>query len=408
MKVLWVCTSPVGPMAKALDRSYQGSSGGWITAEYERIKNSGFKIAFLTVNGSVKRGEILRKEYEGSYMFYIGSPKPGFGIKPPEWMRRNIKTVYDEFCPDLIQIWGTESVLSCAAATCSTEKKKLIFLQGIIGIYVRYKKVCLYDEKQISFKYKLTEKLKNSLYQKQADFERKALEHADGVILDNDFSEAYCTSANPELKIIRYPLLPQKPYYRNHWDHSECEPHSVFTVAGSSPMKGLHQLLRIVSRLKDRFKDVKLYVPGSFSNALREMKGGASDYEKLLYKIIQENQLENRVVFTGKLTPEEMADYMRRCALFVNPSFSEVHALSLREAMTIGMPCISTVCGSVSEFIRHGENGLLYRFAEPEVCESYIARLLGDQDACRRLSEGARSTWESSDTGSLAEIYRSL
>lgn len=407
MKVLWVCTSPIGPMAKALDETYQGSSGGWISAEYEKLKeDDAINVAFLTMKRSVHRGSILKKEYNDSSMYYIGEPNPTFGIEPPEWMTKNIGVVIDEFCPDLIQIWGTESVLSHAAAIYMTPIKKLIFLQGIIGIYVRYKQMWLQEEQRISVKHRLTDRLKNKLYRKQAVLEKRSLGQVQGVILDNDFSEGYCTSINSSLEIIRYPLLPQQEYYQHKWEDSACEAHSLFTVAGSSPMKGLHQLLQVVAHLKEQYHDIRLYVPGIFSISLRAMSGRISnEYEKMLYRIIKENHLEKNVVFTGKLSPKQMSEYMCRCSVFVNPSCMEVHALSLREAMTVGMPCVSTVCGSVAEFVRHGENGLLYRFAEPEVCESYLCRLFENRKERQRLSEHARNTWMKVDNGGLSTIY---
>ncbi len=409
MKVLWVCTSPVGPMARALGIDYQGSSGGWIGAEYDKLTHSTHELVFLTMIGSVDHGTVLRKEYENASMYYIGRPKVTFGIEPPEWMHRSVRQVIGEVCPDIIQIWGTESVLSVAAAACDTGAQKLLFLQGIIGLYVRYKRFALSGEEKLSLRYKLADTVKSRMYHKQASLEEQILKQVSGVILDNDFSEGYCTRVNPTLHTIRYPLLPQQVYFRNRWADDMCEPHSIFTIAGSSPMKGLHLLLSIVSRLTERYPDIRLYVPGTFSRSLREKSGNPSnEYEKLLYRIISEKHLEDTVVFTGKLDAQQMAAYMCRCALFVNPSCTEVHALSLREAMAVGMPCISSVCGSVSEFVFHADNGLLYRYTEPEICESYIIRLFENREERCRLSERAHNTWAAVEGHDLSAVYDAI
>ena len=409
MKILWVCSSPIGPMAKALDYTYQGSSGGWIVSEFDKLKNTDFEIVFLTLHGSVAKGKVLRKEYDGTQMYYIAPSRPAFGVEAPAWMTDSIARVIDETCPDIIQIWGTESVLSCAAASFPTDIPKLIFLQGIIGIYVRYKRICVYDKRSFSLKRRLRDRLKTHLYQKQAEEEKKALLNVRGVILDNDCSKGYCTSINPKLLTIYYPFLPREEYFWARWADTECEPHSLFTIAASNPMKGLYQLLEIVGRLSKRYPDIKLYVPGVFGTALTTGSGRITDpYEKYLARIIREYRIEKNVIFTGRLDADGMIGYMKKSAVFVNPSLTEVHALSLREAMAVGMPCISTVCGSVPEFVSHAENGLLFRFNEPEVCESYIVRLFENRDERLYLSQNAKQSFSPDDSCSLSAVYRAV
>ena len=53
--------------------------------------------------------------------------------------------------------------------------------------------------------------------------------------------------------------------------------------------------------------------------------------------------------------------------VFVLSSSIENHASSLKEAMMVGTPSIATFVGGVPEYVRHGENGFLYRFEEYEI-----------------------------------------
>ena len=401
MTILWVCSSPIGPAAELLNIGYGGTSGGWIGAEFEKIKNDGDEFAFLTMRRSVKRGGILKKSGSKGNVYCIHSPVQTYGIDAPGWMKENIHEVYRMFSPDIIQIWGTESVLSVTACAVASEAKKIIFLQGIIGYYVRYKKRCVDDNAIRSLKYRAAESLKTRLYTKQAEMEKQALHMVNAVILDNDFSQAYCRSINSDLQMIRYPLLPKPCFFSGGRTKEKTEPFSIFTVAGATPMKGLHMLLRAVFLIKNRFPGVRVYIPGSFNQ-------NAGGYERFLYRLISKYSLEKQVVFCGVLTAEEMADYMRRCEIFVNPSCMEVHALTLREAMAMGMPCVSTECGSVAEFIRHGENGLLYRYEEPKVCAYYIAEIFENRSLRENLSRKAALVWTQQHNHTLTGIYRAL
>ena len=58
------------------------------------------------------------------------------------------------------------------------------------------------------------------------------------------------------------------------------------------------------------------------------------------------------------------------------------------------MPCISSYVGGVPEYVKHGENGLLYRFEEYEVLAGWIERLFEDSNLAESLSYNARRSME--------------
>ena len=65
-------------------------------------------------------------------------PEMSFGIKPSPKMLHQISDTIQEIKPDIIQIWGTETVAQNAVASCATNIKKVVFIQGLIGIHARY------------------------------------------------------------------------------------------------------------------------------------------------------------------------------------------------------------------------------------------------------------------------------
>ena len=166
--------------------------------------------------------------------------------------------------------------------------------------------------------------------------------------------------------------------------------------------------------VKREIPDVKLRVPGSF--ALDEngkvARKKASSYEKWISEFIYNNNLVGNVVFVWAKTQAEMAKEAKNAHIFVNPSCMEVHALSLREAMTVGAPCISSLCGSVSEYLHSGDNGILYRYEDYEVLAYNIVRLLKNDNLACRLGKNAKidmlEAYSNTKSIPLNEIYMEI
>ena len=144
--------------------------------------------------------------------------------------------------------------------------------------------------------------------------------------------------------------------------------------------------MRIIKR---QFPDVKLYIPGatrlwqklSFKERLR-----FSSYDRILRKQIEKYELQDNIVFMGKLSPEEMAKRLSISHVFVMPSMIENHSSSLIEAMMIGTPTVSSFVGGVNSYYNDGVNGFFYRAEEPEHLASIVNTLFRDEDLCRRIS----------------------
>ena len=158
----------------------------------------------------------------------------------------------------------------------------------------------------------------------------------------------------------------------------------------------MHQLLKALAIVKKAFPDIKVIVPGPFNatnGSLKEIKH-LQGFEVWLKSFIKEQNLENNISFIGTQTPKGMAQQIQKCNLYVNPSCMEVHALSLREAMMVGVPCISSLCGSVIEYVDHQKNGLIYRYEEYEVLAYYIEKILTDTEYANGLAQNAHKKME--------------
>lgn len=78
-----------------------------------------------------------------------------------------------------------------------------------------------------------------------------------------------------------------------------------------------------------------------------------SPYLAYLDKMIDQADLRDNIEFCGRLDQVQMARQMLDAKAFVMSSCIENHSSTLREAMYLGMPCISALAGSVYELVVH-------------------------------------------------------
>lgn len=71
------------------------------------------------------------------------------------------------------------------------------------------------------------------------------------------------------------------------------------------------------------------------------------------------NQFNLKVNFTGKLSKEEWIDLAKNHDIFINTTHFDNTPVSVLEAMTLGLPVVSTNVGGLPFLISHQENGYL-------------------------------------------------
>lgn len=76
-----------------------------------------------------------------------------------------------------------------------------------------------------------------------------------------------------------------------------------------------------------------------------------------LHAKVHELSLESKVHFLG--FQSSPFDHLKGCNFYIQPSFTEGFSIALCEAMSSGIPVISTKTGAAPEIINHGVNGWL-------------------------------------------------
>jgi glycosyltransferase involved in cell wall biosynthesis len=88
-------------------------------------------------------------------------------------------------------------------------------------------------------------------------------------------------------------------------------------------------------------------------------------------------------------TQRELAAALADADLFLSSSESESFGLSMLEAMSSGVPCVSTQVGGVGEVF--GRTGRLVPLGDTEAMARAAVEVLGDADTHRAASEAARA-----------------
>jgi len=89
---------------------------------------------------------------------------------------------------------------------------------------------------------------------------------------------------------------------------------------------------------------------------------------------------------------EDVPDLLSAADIFVLASKYEGYPIAVMEALSMGLPVVSTDVGGVPDTLEEGVQGLLVPPGDPERLAAAIQRLIGDPALRTRMSEAARVT----------------
>ena len=167
----------------------------------------------------------------------------------------------------------------------------------------------------------------------------------------------------------------------------------VFLLVGNDwRKKGLFTLLDAVPLLADL--PVMLLVAGNDE---------AHSYQKQ----IQESHLEDRARFLPSRA--DVAFYYAAADAYVGPSIEDTFAQPPAEAMSCGLPVITTVTNGTAEIMTDGVDGILLRDpSDVRALASAMRSLCSDREFCRRLGENAARTAEQYTWDRNGEQFREI
>jgi len=163
-----------------------------------------------------------------------------------------------------------------------------------------------------------------------------------------------------------------------------------------APQKGLEDLIHAVH-----------YIAPSTRLPLRVVLAGEGPLRPSLEKLVAGLGLEQSVVFAG--FREDIGNLLAACDVVVLPSLREGLSISLLEAMAAGRPIVATSIGSNRELCSAPEAALLVPPRSPQLLASAVRRCLTDQALAAELAANARRIFQQRYTEArMVETYRLL
>lgn len=142
-------------------------------------------------------------------------------------------------------------------------------------------------------------------------------------------------------------------------------------VAFEFGRNGGPQLLEAWRRVRTRLPDARLQIVGPRLNVV---PAGEPGVEWL-------GQVRDR---------ERLRTLFREATLFTLPSLFNPFPHVLREAMAVGLPCVSTAHGAIPEIVTDGVTGTLVPVGDIEALADALTDLLADPELARRLGMAGR------------------
>lgn len=164
------------------------------------------------------------------------------------------------------------------------------------------------------------------------------------------------------------------------------EPGRVLFAGRLVPLKGVMDLVHAIARLE----------PGVRPTVVLAGAETDRDFARRLRSVVTQLGLEDRVVFAGLMTRDQLAGEFERASCLVLPSYQENAPMVIQEAMASGLPVIASgICG-IPYQVKHGETGLLIAPGNVAELAQALETMLRDAPLRRRMGAAARQCAEQS------------
>jgi glycosyltransferase involved in cell wall biosynthesis len=384
MKILWLSN-------KVLTDYDQGSTGTWLDAMARGLSQSGKITLGNIATGSASK--VIRQDCGPIQQWIVPSTiKLRRNGLPAEETVADIVKSAEDFSPDLIHVWGTESFWGLLTARKLVRGQALLEMQGVKGAIAKVYHGGLSLCEQMSC-IGLKEVVRQSTiglgrkrFEIWGEIEREIISQHNYIAVQTKWVEAQVKTVNYGCSVFKTALLLREPFY-NALPWKFLNNHVVFcSVAYPSPFKGLHIAINATAILRNRFPDIKLRIAGAHQkNRLRQ-----DGYIAWLNRRISKLGLGKNVEWLGALDATETVAEMKMASAMVIPSYIENCSNAMQEAMKVGTPVIASFAGGLPSLARDEESALFFPVGDEIMCAHQLSRVLTECELAERLSKKAK------------------
>lgn len=167
------------------------------------------------------------------------------------------------------------------------------------------------------------------------------------------------------------------PFERSTFDFTGEDLLLIYT-GRLGPEKNLPFLLRAFAGTAKSFENIRLLIVG-----------GGPEHDNLVDRV-QHMGIAEKVHFTGQVPYDQLPRYLATADAFVTASVTEVHPLSVIEALASGLPVLGIQSPGVGDIIEDGVTGLLAQEEDLALFTAKMIQLLMDREQLKKMSIHAR------------------
>lgn len=157
---------------------------------------------------------------------------------------------------------------------------------------------------------------------------------------------------------------------------------TILSVGRLYARKGLFTLIESMPAVVERFKNAKFIISGK----------GQSDEMRKLNAHAEKIGVKDNLIFTGYYPDKKLPKLYQAADAFAFSTFYEHHPFAVLEALSTGLPVVTTSVGGIPETIESGKNGFLVEPFNPKQFADRILYLLEHPAEASEMGLLARET----------------
>ncbi|WP_165249445.1 glycosyltransferase family 4 protein [Paludisphaera soli] len=183
------------------------------------------------------------------------------------------------------------------------------------------------------------------------------------------------------------PIPMEAPPESDRWSLAGCDRDRILFVGRFDLHKGGDLVVEAFRRVLDRRPQARLTFAGADRGV--ETAGGVRRLRPFVDERLPGALDDGRIEWLGRVPPAVLDAQRRRALTTIVPSRYETFGNTLREAMILGCPVVSSDAGGLGEILDDGRNALAVPPGDADALARAILRLLDDPEAAAAL--GARA-----------------
>ena len=422
MKLLWMCNVPTKRIELMKNTQQSTCVGGWLEGLSESLlADKDIELCYCYPEYKSQKLGHGKKDNFKYYAIPISYYQATVAMQEQCECGKIYRKILTDEKPDVIHFFGTEFLYTGYFIKIASEegyKDRIVTsIQGLVSVYYDHYSAGLPDYimrrktlSEIKGKCSLIDNKKNYLH--RGKYEQDALVASSNIIGRTTWDKACAYFIAPESRYYFCNENLRSVFYDgSQWEYEKCNKYQIAISQAGYPIKGLHKVIEAVALLCNEFPDIKVKVGGANIFGGNWIKGNS--YGIYIRQLLKKYNLQDQFEFEGFLSAEKMKRLLLESNVFVCPSSIENSPNSLGEAMILGVPCVASDVGGISDMLTHNEEGFLYPFDDSYKMAFYIRKTFLEiketkRRALRAKGHAAMTHNRKKNAETLIEIYHKI